>query len=398
MSFAWLDNRFSFACQLLCVAIELKAKPMLIAVHNTAELPPVGTSKGCSFTAKTKRQWREIEQPGLKAEPKAQVRAKPKTRVGGRGRPRVDEKPMEKQSILYPMLWGIDLGGTKIEGAILRDSNDTNPTCRVRIDTEASHGYNHVVERIALLVDKMRQESGQEPTALGIGTPGTVDPKTGLMKNCNTVCLNGQPLLGDIKERLQLPVKIANDANCFALAEATMGAAKGYETVFGVIMGTGVGGGLVVNGHVLNGAQGIAGEWGHNLLDPQGVKCYCGKIGCVETCICGPATERYYQSLSGHHLKLKEIAARHRSGNDEHATATIRNLCERFGEAISVVIDIFDPHAVVLGGGVGNIPELQTWGVEACEKRVFNNRLDTAFLAPTLGDSAGVFGAAMLFA
>jgi fructokinase len=296
------------------------------------------------------------------------------------------------------MLWGIDLGGTKIEGAVLASADDTKPTCRLRIDTEAAQGYEHIVARIGSLVDMMRAETGAKPAAIGIGTPGTVDPPTGLMKNCNTTSLNGMPLLADLQKTLQVSVRIANDANCFALAEATLGVAKGKETVFGIIMGTGVGGGIVVRGHVLAGAQGIAGEWGHNILEPGGHDCYCGRRGCVETYLCGPALERFYSSLSGRQLGLKAIAEAHRQGNDSDATATIRYLCELFGRAVAVVLNVFDPDAVVLGGGVGNIPELQTWGMDECRKWVFNNRLDTAFLKPTLGDSAGVFGAAMLVA
>jgi len=296
------------------------------------------------------------------------------------------------------MLWGIDLGGTKIEGAILRSPTDKEPVLRIRHDTEASQGYRHIVERICLLVRRMEAETGLRPEAIGFGTPGTVDPPTGLMKNCNTTCLNGQPLPEDLRKALGVPIEIANDANCFALAETLMGAAKGCDVVFGTIMGTGVGGGLVVGGKMIRGAQGIAGEWGHNFLDPEGPPCYCGKQGCVENCISGPATEAHYALLTGQRLTLKEIYKRHLAGTDPAATATIRRLCEKFGEAISVVLNIVDPQAVVLGGGVGNIDELLTWGVDSVKKYVFNNRLDTRFLKPTLGDSAGVFGAAMLVA
>lgn len=296
------------------------------------------------------------------------------------------------------MLWGIDLGGTKIEGAILRSARDKEPIIRIRHDTEASEGYAHIVERICQLVRKMEEQTGLKPEAIGFGTPGTVDLPTGLMKNCNTACLNGQPLPDDLRRALGVPIEIANDANCFALAETLMGAAAGCEVVFGTIMGTGVGGGLVVGGKMIRGAQGIAGEWGHNFLDPDGPPCYCGKQGCVENCISGPATEAHYARLTGEHRPLKEIYRRHREGCDAAATATIRRLCEKFGEAISVVLNIVDPDAVVLGGGVGNVDELLTWGAEAARRHVFNNRLDTRFLKPALGDSAGVFGAAMLVA
>lgn len=296
------------------------------------------------------------------------------------------------------MIWGIDLGGTKIEGAILRSVTDSDPVCRIRHDTEKEKGYGHIIERISLLVRKIEDATGLKPEAIGFGTPGTVDPPTGLMKNCNTTCLNGQPLLADLRKALGVPIEIVNDANCFALAETLMGAARGCDVVFGTIMGTGVGGGLIVNGKMVRGAQGIAGEWGHNFLDPDGPPCYCGKQGCVENCISGPATAAYYAHLTGTSLPLKEIYQRHLDGSDASATATIERLCEKFGEAISVVLNIVDPEAVVLGGGVGNIDELLTWGVDSVKRHVFNNRLDTRFLKPILGDSAGVFGAAMLVA
>ena len=213
------------------------------------------------------------------------------------------------------------------------------------------------------------------------------------MKNCNTTALNCRPLANDLSRMLGREVRLANDANCFALAEATMGAAKGYATVFGVILGTGVGGGLVVDGRVLNGAQGIAGEWGHNLLEPDGEPCYCGRRGCVETVLSGPFLERYYQGLTGESLRLPEIVAREA---DPAAEQTLQRLCDYFGRALAVVINIFDPHAIVLGGGVGNVNALYGRGKEELQKHIFNNRFDTVILRPTLGDSAGVFGAAML--
>ena len=172
-----------------------------------------------------------------------------------------------------------------------------------------------------------------------------------------------------------------------------MGSAKGADVVFGVIMGTGVGGGFVVNGRVLNGAQGIAGEWGHNLLEPGGAPCYCGKAGCVETVLSGPALERFYFGQSGARRSLKEIAS---AEGDPHADATMERLWEKFGEGLSVVVNIVDPDVIVLGGGVGNIAGLRTKGREALERYVFNTELRTELRAPMLGDSAGVFGAAMI--
>jgi len=294
------------------------------------------------------------------------------------------------------MLFGIDLGGTKIEGVVLANSHNMDSLFRERILTEANQGYSHIVDQIVKMVDMMATDTGIRPMKLGIGTPGTVDPSTGLMKNCNTTTLNGQPLPKDLEDRLGIPVAITNDANCFALAESRMGSGVGYSTVFGIILGTGVGGGIVVNGHALTGAQGIGGEWGHNELVLNGNQCYCGKKGCVETYLSGPFLEKRYEDCSGTSLSLKDIAKNHQKGADPIATQVIRELCDGFGKAISVVLNILDPDVVILGGGVSNIPELRTWGVEACRSWVFNDRLDTKFLMPKRGDSAGVFGAALL--
>ena len=193
---------------------------------------------------------------------------------------------------------------------------------------------------------------------------------------------------------------MANDANCFTIAEATMGSVKDVvpdaKVVFGVIMGTGVGGGIVVNGQILNGRQGIAGEWGHTYLDDSGGTCYCGKTGCVERLISGPALEQYYENLMGIPLRLHEIVEQHKEGSDEMATKTINRMLHFFGKGIANVINILDPDAVVLGGGLGNIDLLYTDGIWEVEKHLFNHVLETPFLKPKLGDSAGVFGAALL--
>lgn len=292
--------------------------------------------------------------------------------------------------------WGIDLGGTKIEGVVLHDEDITAPRCRLRVPTEAEQGYEHILSQIRSLVERMKSESGAVPRKIGFGTPGVMDPKLGVLKNSNTQCLNGKPLAQDLERVLGCSVTLTNDANCFALAEALLGAAKGAENVFGVIMGTGVGGGVVVEKKMIRGLQGIAGEWGHNVLDPQGAPCYCGKRGCVEKVFSGPALEDFFEKCAGTRLRLHEIVALHKAGKSEHATATIRHLCDSFGRAISVVINILDPEVVVLGGGVSNVDELYTWGVEAASRAVFNNRLETKIVRHQLGDSAGVFGAALL--
>lgn len=297
-------------------------------------------------------------------------------------------------------LFGIDLGGTKIEGVVLPEKGSTQPIYRFRMPTEAHLGYNHIVSNIALLIQNLEENSGVKAQNFGIGTPGTFNPKTGLHKNSNTTCINGQPFFDDLKKATGIDLAMANDANCFALAEATLGSVAEQipkaQVVFGVIMGTGVGGGLVINGKVWNGSQGIGGEWGHNFLDSSGGPCYCGQSGCVENIISGPALEKYYHQISGNSLKLSDIAAI--SEHDKYAQQTMERLVHFFGKAISVLVNILDPDAIVLGGGVGNIPLLYSAGVEEVAKNVFNNRLDTQFFRPSLGDSAGVFGAAMLVA
>lgn len=297
-------------------------------------------------------------------------------------------------------LWGIDLGGTKIEGVVLQSKDNPTVLIRKRIDTEADQGYEHTLNRIKLLVDMLIAEVGEPPKIIGMGTPGKIDPATGLMKNSNSQALNDRPFKLDLEQLLGIPLIVANDANCFALAETKMGAVPeadpNAKVVFGVIMGTGAGGGVVVNGQVIHGKHGIGGEWGHNFLDESGGLCYCGKIGCVEKVIAGPALERYYFGIAGKEKKLKEIISLARQGEDRHAVATLERLIRFFDQALSVVINIIDPDVIVLGGGVGNIDELYTLGVAEVEKHIFNDKLETKIIRPKLGDSAGVFGAAFL--
>jgi fructokinase len=299
-------------------------------------------------------------------------------------------------------LWGIDLGGTKVEGAILQSAGTPNVIFRDRLATEGHKGYEHILGQIKLVVDKMEAAAGYRPKKLGIATPGTLDPGLGLMKNSNSTNLNGKPLKKDLERVLGMEVHMANDANCFALAEANMGIAKekypNAKVVFGVIMGTGVGGGVVVDGKVINGLQGIGGEWGHNFLDESGGPCYCGKSGCVEKVLAGPALEKYYTSISGQQKSLREVYDLFKVGTDAHAKQTMERLTHFFGLALSVVVNILDPDVIVIGGGVGNIDIIYSEGVASLEKYVFNNRLDTPVLKPKLGDSAGVFGAAFLVA
>jgi len=297
-------------------------------------------------------------------------------------------------------IWGIDLGGTKVEGIVMFPGAKPETICRMRIPTGYEKGYEHMTAQIVKLVDMMRKESGLNPARIGMGTPGILDPQTQTMKNCNSVCLNGQPLKKDMEQLLGIPVEIANDANCFALAETLYGIVQDVvpnaRVVYGLIMGTGVGGGVVIDNKVWSGKQGIAGEWGHNVLDETGKECYCGKRGCVERIISGPELESYYQKISGHYLPLKQIVELDTAGTDTYATQTMNRLVTMFGKAISTVVNILDPDAIVIGGGLGNIDLLYTQGPQELKKHIFNNRAETLFLKPKLGDSAGVFGAAGL--
>jgi fructokinase len=294
-------------------------------------------------------------------------------------------------------LWGIDLGGTKIEGVVLDPARPDVPLHRLRRPTEAIRGYDHIVAQISGVVADLEQATGlSRSAAIGIGTPGVTDRDTGHLKNSNTTCLNGRPLQSDLAAALGVRVRLANDANCCALAEAVLGAGRGFRVVMGLILGTGVGGGIVVDGRILDGPHGIAGEWGHNPICGESTPCYCGRTGCVETVIAGPALERFYRGRHGEPAALPEIVVR-ADGGDVDAQATIARLREKFGEAIAAVINILDPDVIVIGGGVGNIAALYDDETRAAVKRhLFNDELRTEFRRPLLGDSAGVFGAAML--
>lgn len=287
---------------------------------------------------------------------------------------------------------GIDLGGTKIEGVVLDDANQV--VFRRRIATQSALGYEHIVERVGGLADELLQHA-PDCSLIGIGTPGAVSQRTGKMKNCNTVCLNDRDLPGDLRQRIGRPVCVENDANCFVLAEATCGAGAGASVVFGVIMGTGVGGGIVCDGKLLRGPQRIAGEWGHHSIDPAGPDCYCGQKGCVEQLISGPAVVRRFRQESGQVLSMDEIVARARRG-DGVASQVMGELLDRFGRSLANVISILDPDVVVLGGGLSNIDELYDAGRAAVARYVFNDELRTPICRNVLGDSAGVIGAGLL--
>jgi fructokinase len=288
---------------------------------------------------------------------------------------------------------GIDVGGTKIEGVVLDSANAV--VYRERIDTETARGYPHIIDRIGELHTRMTQRIEAAPHTLGIGTPGALSAATGRLKNSNTTALNGQPVQQDLQRKLGRAFRLENVANCFALAEAALGAGRGIGLVFGVIMGTGCGGGIVWNGLVHEGRNRIGGEWGHTVIDPAGPACYCGARGCVETYISGSGLERRYAKQSGRTLAAAEIVSRWREG-EAAAAAVMDRFFERFGQALANLINTLDPDAIVLGGGLSNIDELYARGADEVRARVFGGACDTPILRHALGDSAGVIGAARI--
>ena len=293
---------------------------------------------------------------------------------------------------------GVDLGGTKIE-AIALDA-DGRERFRHRVATPRGD-YAGTIEAVAGLV--AQAESVVGTATVGIGMPGVVSPATGLVKNANSTWLNGRPLSEDLAARLARPVRLANDANCFALSEATDGAAAGLPVVFGVILGTGVGGGLVVNGRVVTGANAIAGEWGHNALPwPEdnewpGPDCYCGRTGCIETFLSGPGFARAHEIRSGARLDPAGIVSAGDSG-DERARISIAQYERRLARGLASIINVFDPDAIVLGGGMSNIARLYERVPLLWTEFVFSDAVVTRLVRAVHGDSSGVRGAAWLWA
>jgi len=291
---------------------------------------------------------------------------------------------------------GIDLGGTKIEGIALDDRD--RGVVRRRVATPFGD-YQATVRAVAELARSIEREIGSSAT-VGIGHPGAISPATGLIKNANSVVLNGRPLDVDLATALRRKVRLANDADCFTLSEATDGAAAGADAVFGVILGTGVGGGIAVHGELLSGPNGIAGEWGHNplpWLHPEelpGPACYCGLHGCVETFLSGPAMERDYSKASD--VSSREIVQLAEAG-DARAAAVVDRYFDRLARAIAVVINIIDPNVVVLGGGMSNIDVLYERIPSIWDRYVFSDRVETRLVKAAHGDSSGVRGAARLW-
>ena len=285
---------------------------------------------------------------------------------------------------------GIDLGGTKTEGVLV--DQEFQVIERKRVPTNQDDGYESILNTIKNLVSDLTEKS-KEKTSIGVCTPGALSKESGLIKNSNTQCLIGKDLKNDLEKILNQEISIENDANCFALAEARLGVAKNHDTVFGVIIGTGVGGGLVIDGKIHTGRTNIAGEWGHHCIKPNGNECYCGRQGCVETYISGPALEKKWNELTNQNIPVTEIV----KNSQEDVYKTWKNeFLEDFGLSLANVIDILDPDAIVLGGGLSNIPFLYDEGKNSVYENVFSDTVDTPILKNLLGDSAGVFGACLI--
>ncbi|MBS0540613.1 MAG: ROK family protein [Proteobacteria bacterium] len=295
---------------------------------------------------------------------------------------------------------GIDLGGTKIEGIALDDAGEIRE--RVRVATPQGV-YEETVGAIAGVVAEIETRMGKRCT-VGIAHPGAISPATGLIKNANSTRLNGRPLKADLERALGREVRLANDANCLAISEAADGAAAGCGIVFGVILGTGVGGGVVVEGQGLVGAQAIAGEWGHNPLpaprddERPGPRCYCGRDGCIETWLSGPRVREQFAARTGRDMQATGIADAAAAG-DAEAAAQIELYCDRLARALAGIVNLLDPHAIVLGGGLSRIQRLYERVPQLWSRYIFSEpqSIATKLLPPRYGDSSGVRGAAWLW-
>mgnify|MGYP003994727027 FL=1 len=283
---------------------------------------------------------------------------------------------------------GVDLGGTKTEVILLNEHQTVID--RKRIQTPQLD-YDEIINSISSLVLEISKDI--DNFSIGVCTPGAISKQTGLIKNSNTQCLIGKPFKEDLEKNLGKKISIENDANCFTMAESQMGAAKEFGLVFGVIMGTGVGGGIVIDGKLHSGRTNIGGEWGHHTLHRNGNPCYCGKTGCVETYISGPSLEKQWLKLTGKSQSLPEILS---NTSGEIGTKWKYEFLENFGYGLANVIDILDPDVIVLGGGLSNIDFLYSEGKSSVYEKVFSDLVETPIIQNKLGDSAGVYGAALL--
>ena len=305
-----------------------------------------------------------------------------------------------------PIVIGIDLGGTKtevvaLERNALRGAELPPPMFRRRVSTPAGNYTGTVTLLLALAHEAAAACAGRTVAGVGLGTPGARSRATGLLKNSNSTALNGRPLYEDVARGLGFPLAMANDANCFALAEARFGAGGGARVVAGIILGTGMGGGIVIDGRALDGHEGIAGEWGHVALDAAGPLCYCGRRGCLETYLSGPGMAQRFAARHGQTLTAEEIWAASRApAHPLHtaAAAAADDYLEWFGRGVALILNVLDPDVVVLGGGLSQVERLYTDGPARVAAHLFSDRLATPIRRPALGDAAGVFGAALLAA
>jgi fructokinase len=293
---------------------------------------------------------------------------------------------------------GVDLGGTKIEAIALAD--DGAILERRRVHTPVAD-YGATLDAIDKLVGAIEKDLSQRGT-IGVGSPGAISPRTGLLKNANSTVLNGKPLDKDLSRVLGRAVRLENDANCFALSEAFDGAGSQERIIFGVILGTGVGGGIIVDKSLVSGPNRIAGEWGHNPLpwpmndERPGPKCYCGKSGCIETFLSGPALSREYEILTGQHLNAREISNKANAGSMS-ALECVAKYHDRLARSLASIINVLDPDAVVFGGGLSNVAKIYVDLIPSIERYAFSDSLDTKIYRAVHGDSSGVRGAAWLW-
>ncbi len=287
---------------------------------------------------------------------------------------------------------GIDLGGTKIEGVILDLENRI--VFRMRQKTKKLHGYESLIRQISTLYRTLVTKIDAAPHSLGICTPGTIDRITGQMRFCNIECMNGRTPQLDLSNETGVAITLTNDANSFALAEARIGAGRAEHFVFGMVLGTGCGGGLVLGGNIWEGRNGIAGEWGHTTLFHEGHACYCGRTGCVERYLSGTAIEQAYHAISGRMISVSDILDARSSGDPDAATV-MEEFIEAFGLATANLIKIFDPDIIVLGGGLSNIPDICSIGTKRILENIMGESIDARIVGNQLGDSAGALGAAL---
>lgn len=306
-------------------------------------------------------------------------------------------QPKASHMATEPYRIGIDLGGTKTEAIVL--DADGCERHRKRVTTPRKSGTDEYSLILANLCNLITETTRRIPNGarftIGIGMPGSLDPDTELIRNANTTCLNGQPLKADIEKRVGRPVALENDANCFTLAESVKGVARSYRLVFGIIMGTGCGGGICIDGRTHKGLNRIGGEWGHFVVDPQGAPCYCGNRGCIETKISGAGVENAYFARYQDRLRMDEILVGYRN-KDPRCSEIFLQFLDDFGRAVGGLISLLDPDVVVIGGGLSKIDELYSLGVERMRRYAFHPQVTTPILKNELGDSAGVFGAAWI--